>query len=217
MQARGVWIIELAELDSLSRSDVGRVKAFISRGTDRFRPPYAKRLILSPRQCVFAGTVNQTAYLRDETGGRRFWPVSCGFIDIEGLMRDRDQLWTEARRRFEAGELWWMHTQELNDAAEQEQTARYQGDPWDTLVKEYVENRWLRHAPVTVPDILGNCLNIPKERWRQADSNRVARCLRADGWVRRQVRDADSEGRPMREWRYCKGKDVCRDDQSDPH
>ncbi len=52
----------------MSRVGVSKVKGFISRATDRFRPPYGKRLIESPRQCVFAGSVNHTAYLRDETG-----------------------------------------------------------------------------------------------------------------------------------------------------
>jgi hypothetical protein len=65
MQTRGVWIIELSELDSLSHSEVARIKAFMSRTTDRFRPPYGMRLVESPRQCVFAGTVNQSTYLRD--------------------------------------------------------------------------------------------------------------------------------------------------------
>jgi predicted P-loop ATPase len=77
MQTRGVWVIEIAELDSMSRAEVSKIKSFISRVTDRFRPPYGKRLIESPRQCVFAASVNHSTYLRDETGGRHFWPVTC--------------------------------------------------------------------------------------------------------------------------------------------
>ena len=74
---RGVWVIEIAELDSMSRTEVSKTKGFISRTTDRFRPPYGKRLVESSRQYVFAGSVNHSTYLRDETGGRRFWPVAC--------------------------------------------------------------------------------------------------------------------------------------------
>src|SRR5271170_1715417 len=129
MQTRGVWVIEIAELDSMSRADVSKIKGFISRTTDRFRPPYAKRLIESSRQCVFAGSVNHSAYLRDETGGRRFWPVACNRILIEDLERDRDQLWAEALVRFEAGETWWLDTLELIRTAEREQADRYESDP----------------------------------------------------------------------------------------
>ena len=60
LQTHGVWIIEIAELDSMNRSEVGEIKAFMSRTTDRFRPPYGRRLIESPRQCIFPGSVNHT-------------------------------------------------------------------------------------------------------------------------------------------------------------
>jgi predicted P-loop ATPase len=127
MQTRGVWIIEIAELDSMSRTEVGKIKAFMSRAVDRFRPPYGKRLVNSPRQCVFAGSVNHRSYLRDETGGRRFWPVACGSINIEDLARDRDQLWAEARDRFRSGSPWWLETRELTAHAEEEQADRESG------------------------------------------------------------------------------------------
>jgi putative DNA primase/helicase len=127
MQTRGVWIIELSELDSLSHSEVARIKAFMSRTTDRFRPPYGMRLVESPRQCVFAGTVNHSTYLRDETGGRRFWPIACGRIDVDALARDRDQLWAEAKFRFETGAVWWLETADLVQMASDQQIERYEG------------------------------------------------------------------------------------------
>src|ERR1051325_9613977 len=96
-QLSGVWIIEMSEMEGVERGQVTRIKSFVSRSVDRYRPPYGHRTIEQPRQCVFAGTVNHDEYLRDETGGRRFWPVQCTNIDIEGLASVRDQLWAEAR------------------------------------------------------------------------------------------------------------------------
>ena len=78
MQLMGAWIIELSELDSLRRSEASAVKAFISRTTERFRLPYGRNLITAPRQCVFGGSVNHGEYFQDETGNRRFWPVTTG-------------------------------------------------------------------------------------------------------------------------------------------
>jgi hypothetical protein len=113
IQTRGVWIIEIAELDSMRRVEVGRVKAFMSCAADRYRPPYGKRPVDYPRQCVFAGSVNHGTYLHDETGNRRFWPVECHDIDIDGLHAAKEQLWAEAVVRFRDREPWWLDTPQL--------------------------------------------------------------------------------------------------------
>jgi len=117
----------------------------MSRAVDRFRPPYGKRLVESPRQCVFAGSVNHCTYLRDETGGRRFWPVVCNRILAADLGWDRDQLWAEAVVRYRAGATWWLDTLELNRLAEREQSDRYEGDPWDELIAAWVAQPLARY------------------------------------------------------------------------
>jgi predicted P-loop ATPase len=195
MQTRGVWIIELSELDSLSNSDVARIKAFMSRTTDRFRPPYGMRLVESPRQCVFAGTVNHSTYLRDETGGRRFWPVTCGKIAIDELGRDRDQLWAEAKVRFASGAPWWLDTAELVHRAADQQIERYEGDPWEEVIGPWLEAR----SSTSISEVLERCLQKPQGLWSQMDKNRAARCLRALGWERYRERDGS-----RLEWRYRK-------------
>src|SRR6202023_3523867 len=86
MQLRGVWFVEVSELGAFQRADMEKVKAFLTVQTERFRLPYGKRLIQAPRQCVFVGTTNNYEWLKDETGARRFWPVRCGKIDMDGLL-----------------------------------------------------------------------------------------------------------------------------------
>jgi predicted P-loop ATPase len=174
----GAWIIELPELDAMSGPELSRVKAFLSRTTDRFRPPYGRRLIESPRQCVFVGTVNHSEYLRDETGGRRFWPVKCGRIDLETLRRDKDQLWAEAVHRYWRRDPWWLETSELNKTAAEEQDARYQSDSWESIIAEWLSTR----SEVTVADILAGPLNKPRGTWSRWDEMRVGTILRRLQW-----------------------------------
>ncbi len=213
LQTRGVWIIELSELDAMAGAEVARVKAFMSRSMDRFRPPYGRLPIESPRQCVFAGTVNHSAYLKDETGGRRFWPVACGRIHIDDLARDRDQLWAEAVVRYRKGCRWWLDSTDLNRLATQEQADRYEGDAWDEIIADWVKHPYMRpdevpyNVPLTstpesvcIPEILYHAIGKRPEHWMQADRNRVARTLRSMGYERYRERG------DRLEWRYRKRK-----------
>jgi putative DNA primase/helicase len=220
LHMQGVWIVEIAELDAIGRAEVSRIKAFLTRTTDRFRPPYGRNTIEVPRQCVFAGTVNPDTYLRDETGNRRFWPLRCGTIDIPALARDRDQIWAEAVHRFKAGAIWWIEDPAVLAEAKAAQDARYQADAWDARI-----DRWLTHdvrrvnrgfagiddwrneeveradpiRDVSVGEILEGALGIEPGKWTKIDQMRVGAWLKSRQWERYQSRSKSS-----REWRYRK-------------
>jgi predicted P-loop ATPase len=193
MQTRGVWGIEVSELDAMSRTEVSRIKAFITRTTDRFRPPYGSRIIESPRSCVFWGTTNADGYLKDETGGRRFWPVKIGKINVEMLRDMRDQLWAEAVVHYKANVPWWITKKETQRDAERHQQDRYIGDPWDEIIGGYVD----LNSEVTVDEVLRLALHLEIGRCGQSEMNRVARSLRALGCHRFQVRTG-----AKRLWKY---------------
>jgi predicted P-loop ATPase len=203
MQCSGAWVIEMSELASMSRAESGKVKAFMSRASDRYRPPYGKRIVDQPRQCVFCGTVNQESYLADETGGRRFWPVKVGKINLNALAADRDQLLAESVRLYREGAKWWIANQAIAKQAEEEQASRYVADPWTERVLDFANHE----EAVTVPQILCHLIPPRENRdgtcslreWDQSSANRVARILRANGFERFQVRSAGS-----RAWSYRK-------------
>jgi hypothetical protein len=99
----GAWILELPELSSIRKSEIEEIKAFIAAKHSTVRLSYDRRAEVFLRQCVFMGSTNEHEYLVDTTGNRRWWPVYCNttHIDTDRLKSERDQLWAEAKHRYD--------------------------------------------------------------------------------------------------------------------
>jgi len=183
---QGPAILELSELSALSRQQVEKIKAFVTRQTDKFRPPYGRVTEDFPRRCVFVATTNDDSYLRDVTGNRRFWPVTVGDeLDVAGVVEARDQLFAEAVTRFKAGELWYLDTPELRALAEEEQSDRRQVDAWEEVLQDKLQGKTF----VTLAEAL-ELLGVEVANQDQARQTRGRGCLRALGWTNsRRVKD----------------------------
>ena len=124
-QIRGKWLIEFGELTNYKKSTSEAYKAFISKQEDSYRPAYGRKVEVYPRQCVFFATTNEPAFLKGDTGNRRFWTVECDKADImkdvwDELPEEREQLWAEAVHYFRTGEKLYL-PRELEKAAQQRQ------------------------------------------------------------------------------------------------
>ncbi|WP_245294542.1 virulence-associated E family protein [Rhizobium anhuiense] len=178
---RGKWLIEVAEMHAMSKAEATMLKSFISRDTERYRPSYGRAEVIEPRQCVFVGSTNQDTYLRDPTGGRRFWPVQTGRINVDALSRDRDQLFAEAVARFKNGEPWWPDKDFEREHIEPEQAARYEPDVWAETIRAFIRNR----TTVLVGEIAKEALHFETNRIGRADQNRIVAVLKQVGWEKR--------------------------------
>lgn len=196
-QLQGNLIIELAELDALDRAEVKTIKAFLTRQVDKVRLPYARTVSPLKRQCVFAGTVNPdgSGYLRDPTGGRRFWPVAVKNIDLEGLARDRAQLWAEAVARYDQGETWWIEEESILAEARAAQEERREEDPLTDLLLQFVRRHEL--FGVTCGEVLADAWNFDEKARTPAAARRAGAALRSIGWQDRLVW-AKGAGKPRR-------------------
>jgi len=176
----GKWLIEVGELAALGKAENARLKDFITRNVERYRPSYGRKEVIEPRQCVFVGTTNEGAYLRDATGGRRFWPVKVGAIDTDALARDRDQLFAEAVHLYRAGAAWWPDGAFEAAHIRPAQEARFEADAWEEAVAGWLAGQ---HR-VTVLDVARLALHFETSKLGTAEQRRIASVLERLGWVR---------------------------------
>ena len=187
-QTAGAWLVEIAELSGIRRCEVEAVKAMISRKTDRARPAYGRVAKDVPRQFVFFGTVNDSEYLRDATGNRRFWPVKVSKIDLAALKRDRDQLWAEAAHYEAQGEPIELPPS-LYDAAAREQASRQIGHPWLEILEPLLADKV---GAVTV-EAVWQKLDMKADRRNSEMGRQLTSVMRQLGYTKDRVRLPDGE------------------------
>lgn len=146
---RGKWIIELAELNSIKRSEIASVKNFLSNQADSYRAAYDRRVAKYPRQCVFCGTTNEDKFLKGDTGNRRFWiiqiqPELCKGRSLKSRLADlenlRGQLWAEAFQLYRNGETLWLDDEQGRALKKmQENYSEESEDPIKNLLPAFLD------------------------------------------------------------------------------
>ena len=99
-------------------------------------------------------------------------------IDLDGLARDRDQLWAEAVACFDAGELWHFTDAAVIEEGTRQQAERYADDVWESKVLSYANS----NEKFTTGDVLQIALFVETPRMDRAGQNRVAAILRSNGF-----------------------------------
>jgi predicted P-loop ATPase len=169
------------------------LKAFITRQVERYRPSFGRKEVIEPRQCVFLGSTNRDTYLKDETGGRRFWPIKTGKIDVDALASDRDQLFAEATHRYHEREQWWPDKDFERLHIAPEQAMRCEADVWQENIATFLATGISR---VTIGQVAREALGIEIPRIGRAEQNRIILALEYLEWRReRPVGQKDWQGK----------------------
>lgn len=142
---QGVWLMEMAELAATRKAEVEAIKHFISKQIDRFRVAYGHYIEDFPRQCIFIGTTNKVDFLRDETGGRRFWPMTVNPDNVEVdwsklTKQEIDQIWAEATHFYNEGEELYL-APKLENEMRDIQSKHTEESPYVGIIEEFLNTK----------------------------------------------------------------------------
>ena len=117
------WIVVLDECERyFGRKNVEQLKNLVSTSVDRSDPKYRNEMNFA-RTFVLAGACNNSDFLTDPTGNRRFMPLiiegkigtnqARKVIDLDRVKRDRDGIWAAAFRTYQDNPVHCFDTSEL--------------------------------------------------------------------------------------------------------
>ena len=170
-QILGVWIVEVGELAGMRKAEVDAIKLYLTKQTDRFRPAYGRRLQEFPRQCIFIGTTNETQFLRDTTGNRRFWVVATPNEPAHDMETDLTPetvrlIWGEAVELYKKGEALYL-SPELEKMAREIQEAYEEENPKAGIVAGYLDR--------LLPEGWDGMDPYSRRQWLESDAEGVTR------------------------------------------
>lgn len=191
---QGISVYEMGELDALNKSEVTKVKQFISSMTDRFRASFDRRAKDYPRQVVFIGTTNEDHYLTDPTGNRRFWPVRVTReVDNAWLRANRDQMFAEALQCLKDGRRFFPNMKEQRELFEPQQQQRAVESAVEASIVRYLYDENQRVGPmgengamvqeISLVDLLGRIgIGLEKLGPGRFHEKQASAALRRLGW-----------------------------------
>lgn len=216
MALQSIWIAESSELESMNKTESKAIKQFLSANEDMYRPPYGARMLKRPRHSVFGGTTNDDTFLRDATGDRRFWPITVGEINIEGLQAMRLQLFAEALAMIESDDAEQRRTyptpaQERELIFPQQEHFKMT-DVWEDVLYDYVNanvNHKTDHPDWAVPrkrqffstrELFAHAICVPMDRidGNKLMETRIANAMRAIGFDKHRESGGDRKRGYMR-------------------
>ena len=211
-QIQGAWIIEMAELAGMRKSEAESVKHFITKQKDEYRPAYGHVREEYKRQGIFVGTTNNFGFLKDPTGNRRFLPITlngeratkCVKVDLTD--EEVDQIWAEALQLYKAGEKLYLG-EEAAIQAKRLQAEHMEADERGGLIESFLSRLlpkdwndydiFARQAffadyantdgvkartQVTVAEVWVECLNKPREDMSKYNTREINDTLKVLGW-----------------------------------
>ncbi len=183
---RGKWFVDLGELSQFKNAEVTRIKQILTLRHDDYRPKYGRDNQRFPRQCIFVGGTNETGWIGDQTGGRRFLPVpvltSC--IDTDAVAAIRDQIFAEAVHRVDHGDWldWWDIP-----GAQEEQSKRIHGDFWEAPIARFLTEDFTGQT-ITGAEIMAKVMRKDLGNTTIGDERKVGGIMDRLGWTRKKVR-----------------------------
>lgn len=189
-RTRGKWMVEMSELTAMKKTELEKLKTYITTRTETYRLPYAKFSKDYPRRFILIGTTNEKRFLFDSTGERRFPIVEVTFdMDRKKLKKDLfkkeeseniKQILAEAFYEYRNGKKFLEIPYKFKKEMELLQSRSKEEDYRVGIIENYLENKDFCCPFEIWCEAFGHSM---KEKYTRTDSKKIIDVLeKLEGW-----------------------------------
>ena len=181
---QGKTVIEVGEMAGMSKKDIDELKDFLTLDADQWRPVYSRDQVTAIRHCLFIMTTNNSAFLIDYTGNRRFACVDVQKIDIEKIRADILQLWAEGAEIYKTDGGEKLH-RGIEQYQETENEKHILCDSWEDEILSWIEMQDAAGEsgyPITSRNILKYGLGFNASSVKRTDEKRLGAIMEKLGY-----------------------------------
>jgi putative DNA primase/helicase len=147
------WIVELGELDgTFNKTDIAHLKSYLTSDSDDIRVPWGRKETHIVRRTAYIATVNNTNFLVDDTGNRRWWTVEVKKINYQHDF-DMKQVWAEVKSELDAGGLTYL-PHDLQAKVNEKNKSHERIDPLEELLLTNYDWSTTQRRALTATDVL---------------------------------------------------------------
>ena len=198
------WLLELPEIDHFFKPrNIENFKNLVTTRCDEVRRPYDRLPSKLRRRFVMIGTTNQSEFLIDPTGNRRFVPLEIGqdfLVPWKQLNEERDLIWAAAVDAYRKGDSYEFTAGEIAGLANYIQQFG-EDDPWHQKVSGWLSDKEEIDSPA---EICVRALGFDIERVGRSEAKRITNILQALRWRQVQTSKKDpltGKRKGVRLWR----------------
>lgn len=173
---QGVRVAELGELRGFAKTDSQDIKDFISNPIDSWIPKFKEYPKEVERRCLFVGTTDQQQVLYDTANNFRRWlPVKVKSIDVDSIIRQREQLWAQGAHEFLLSGVAFEKAERLAIPFLEEHKEE---DPWVPVIRDWLGDK----EEVELGVVMIGALGFSHISSKRGDQLRVGKILRSMGF-----------------------------------
>lgn len=185
MRMSGCVLAEFPEMVGFGVRKLNEIKAFLTLKADKYRPLYSNDQRTVTRRMLFVMTTNNTSFLTDNTGNRRYAPVEVQKFSADAVAPVVKQLWAEGAEIFKQYGGLQLH-RDIEDITITRNDDYVLPDAWENAISEWLEAQAYAapdaQYPIQNRNILKYALGFSDSAIQRDDLSRVSEIMQKLGY-----------------------------------